>query len=43
MYYLKQIPNDIVSGYMGTDEYDYNGYLTRLLIVKLNLILCDMT
>ena len=33
-YVLKQIPNDIVSGYLGTDEYDYNGYLTRLLIVK---------
>ena len=27
-----EIPNDIIDGYVGVDEYDHNGYLTELLI-----------
>ena len=31
-YSLRYIPNDLVNSYVGSDEYDHNGYLTELLI-----------
>ena len=36
-YKLGEMPFDNVNGYVGTDEYDLNGYLTRLLIASHNI------